>query len=112
MSAPIEHNASPQFRFYNFRSLTWRSASIHAKVPFDNVRGVWGCMTTPFKKRASLTARKPGTPTYISAWRVTANQSSIDNSATIRILGRMQNGAGATAAAARRAVFSYVVYGF
>jgi len=112
MSAPIEHNASPQFRFYNFRSLTWRSASIHAKVPFDNVRGVWGCMTTPFKKRASLTARKPGTPTYISAWRVTSNVSSIDNSATIRILGRMQNGAGATAAAARRAVFSYVVYGF
>lgn len=112
MSAPIEHNASPQFRFYNFRSLTWRSASIHAKVPFDNVRGVWGCMTTPFKKRASLTARKPGTPTYISAWRVTSNVSSIDNSATIMIRGNRASGAAATVVAARRCVFNYLVYGF
>lgn len=108
MGAPVEHSASPQFRFYNFRTLTWVGASKRARVPFDNVRGVWGTMGPPNVTHASL----GGLPTMIAGFFVTSNGSSIDNSATIMIRGNRASGAQATPAVARRCVFNYLVYGF
>lgn len=112
MGAPTEHDASPQFRFYNFRTLTWRGASILARVPFDTVRGLWGTMGPPNVSTATLDAGIPGLPTYISGWNIAANANGSDNSATVRILGRMRGGYGATVAATARLVVNYVVFGY
>jgi len=112
MGAPIEHNASPQFRLYNFRTLTWRGASILAQVPFDTIRGLWGTMGPPNVLTASLDAMIPGVPTFISGFNVAANANGSDNSATIRILGRMQNGYAATCLATARLVVNYMVFGY
>jgi hypothetical protein len=110
--AVVCHNSTPNFRFYTFKTSTWKSASILKKVPFDTVIGVWGSMAPTNVKAASLAARKPGVPTYIQGWRVTANVSSSDNSATIAVIGRMQNGARASCAAGKRCVMRIVVCGF
>lgn len=108
---PAISNASECFRVYHVKTTTWKGASVRMKVPFDKVRGVIGTMGHPPVKAASLQARKPGVPTYIQGFRVLYNQSSTDNSATIAIIGRMVNGARASAAVARRCVYNWVIFG-
>lgn len=108
MGAPVEHSASPRFRFYNFRTLAWVGASIRVRVPFDNLRGVWGMMGPPNVALAS----QGGLPTMIAGFFVVSNGSSIDNSATIMIRGNRASGAAATVAVRRRCVINYLAFGF
>lgn len=99
-------------QIYTAQTTTWRGASKLLRVPFDNVVYVTGQMAPTLVKAASLQARRPGVPVYIQGWRVTSNRSSTDKGATVAVIGRMANGARASAAAARRCVYKWFALGY